>query len=111
MAGPFSTINGAQIVSGTLLVPSAGLWTADVQLAGSTALSGVKGFSIPGMSGSADGSPFGSLAGLNGFGASAMNPGALAKIGQNFGASGGQSGGILSSIMSNITDEPVIRRP
>jgi hypothetical protein len=40
MAGPFSTINGAQIVSGTLLVPSAGLWTADVQLAGSTALSG-----------------------------------------------------------------------
>jgi hypothetical protein len=36
----FASVNGQQIVSGTLMIPLIGAWTADVQLATSTPLSG-----------------------------------------------------------------------
>jgi thiol-disulfide isomerase/thioredoxin len=37
----FAAVNGLQIVSGRLLIPDTGLWTADLQLAGAVPLSGV----------------------------------------------------------------------
>ena len=41
MSGPFSSVAGAQVVSGSLLVPSVGAWTADLHLATVQALNGV----------------------------------------------------------------------
>lgn len=36
----FASVNGLQIVSGSLLIPLVGAWTADLQLAGATPISG-----------------------------------------------------------------------
>ena len=40
MTAPFAAVNGSAIVSGQLLIPLVGLWTADLVLAGSPTLSG-----------------------------------------------------------------------
>ena len=40
MAGPFATVNGLPVVSGRLMIPLVGMWTADLELSGAGALQG-----------------------------------------------------------------------